>query len=223
MRPGRATAASALAAAPASLCLCHASARARRGHRTIALRAEHDRQASGLRRWCFCGNEGRPIRRPSGRSQAAQLPRPRGFQAVSCPFLASRTPRGTSRLTRITITRAELVLESAAPPDPQDARERMTRRSRSRSSSPATRPRGCRPPLNNPPDVATPLPPTTEANVQRSSGSSLSTADDVLGAWRPRDSGANQGALFRLTGNAHGPIVAPWNAPTVPILQQPET
>jgi hypothetical protein len=34
---------------------CHASARARRGHRTIAL-PEHDRQASGLRRLCSCGS-----------------------------------------------------------------------------------------------------------------------------------------------------------------------
>ncbi len=185
--------------------------------------AEHDRQASGLRRWCFCGNEGRPIRRPSGRSQAAQLRRPLGIQAVSCAFLASRTTPGSSRLTRVPITRAELVLESAAPPDPQDARERMARRSRSRSSSPATRPRGRRPPLNTPADVATPHPPTSEANVQAPIGQfPRHTADDVLGAWRLRGSGANQGALFRLTGIARGPIVAPRNTPTVPTLQQPD-
>ena len=40
-------------------------------------------------------------------------------------------------------------------------------------------------------------------------------------AWSP-DSGANQGALFRLTGNRPWPHVAPWNTPTVPILRQPE-
>ena len=39
---------------------------------------------------------------------------------------------------------------------------------------------------------------------------------------RPPDSGANQGALFASQVTARGPIVAPWNTPTVPILQQPD-
>ena len=39
---------------------------------------------------------------------------------------------------------------------------------------------------------------------------------------QPRDSGANQGALFASQVTARGPIVAPWNTPTVPIHQQPD-
>ena len=39
---------------------------------------------------------------------------------------------------------------------------------------------------------------------------------------QPRDSGANQGALFASQITARGPIVAPWNTPTVPIHQQPD-
>jgi hypothetical protein len=39
---------------------------------------------------------------------------------------------------------------------------------------------------------------------------------------QPRDSGANQGALFASRVTARGPIVAPWNTPTVPTLQQPD-
>ena len=39
---------------------------------------------------------------------------------------------------------------------------------------------------------------------------------------QPRDSGANQGALFASQVTARGPIVAPWNTPTVPTLQQPD-
>ena len=86
-------------------------------------------------------------------------------------------------------------------------------RSRSRRRSAPTRGGRCRPTG----------PPTTEANIPALAGQFAS----VRGRRRPRsphppDSGANQGALFRLTGNRRWPHMAPWNTPTVPTLRQPD-
>ena len=84
------------------------------------LSAEHDRQATerSRRSFRFRGNGGGPIRRPNGRSQAAQPARRMGIRAASWPPVASRTRAGTSRSTGMMITRSVLVLESAAPDDP---------------------------------------------------------------------------------------------------------
>jgi hypothetical protein len=84
-----------------------------------SLRAEHDRQATERWRRCSCGNEGHPIRAgPTGDRKPAQLARRMAIRAASWPPGARRTRVGTSRSTEMTITRAVLVLESAAPDDP---------------------------------------------------------------------------------------------------------
>jgi hypothetical protein len=179
------------------------------------LSAEHDRPGTERWRRCFRGNAGGPIRRPNGRSQAAQLAQRTGIRAASrstgmmitrAVWCSSPPLRPTLRMGMGRIARADhmaIVKPSAFRP-----RSRSRRR-----SAPARDGRSC--PAG---------PSTAEANVPALAGQfPQHTADDVLGAWRPRDSGANQGALCRLTGNARGPIVAPWNTPTVPRLQQPET
>ena len=123
--------------------------------------------------------------------------------------------------------RSVLVLEPAAPPDPQDGhrpcrprgpdgdRQAVASRPRSRSRRRSAPARGgrCRPAG----------PPTAEANVPALAGQFASVRGGRRSrSPRPPDSGANQGALFASQVTAGGPIVAPWNTPTAPILQQPD-
>ncbi|MGZ4229604.1 MAG: hypothetical protein ACXVS6_24685 [Solirubrobacteraceae bacterium] len=49
------------------------------------------------------------------------------------------------------------------------------------------------------------------------------TADRVLGAGAHPTAARSQERFFVSQVTASGPIVAPWNTPSVPILQQPET
>jgi hypothetical protein len=69
--------------------------------------------------------------------------------------------------------------------------------------------------------------PRRATNRRRERSAPASQLPSGHGGWRsrsprPPDSRANQGALFASLVTARGPIVAPRNTPTVPILLQPD-
>ena len=192
------------------------------------LSAEHDRQATERwrRSFRFRGNGGGPIRRPNGRSQAAQLAQRMGTRAASWPSVASRTRAGTSRSTGMMITgRAGAQVRRSRRP----SRTRICRVARADQMA-IVKPSRLgldhsqrRPTRDEMVDVAPPRHRPPQRRFQRSPARfPQHTADGVLEAPRNAVTARSQERFFASQVTARGPIVAPWNTPTVPTLQQPD-